>query len=230
MKFVISQVIQRELNDPRIGFITVLDVEPTEDVKEARVRVSVFGPAGARSKAEHALLGAKGFIQRELGRSLRTRNTPNLRFVFDDAQDKASRIGALIQKASQEDREITMAKKPSKKPNKPSRGGERADKSPLRKGAPGEDGDDEDGGGGEEASAYDAGAEGDAPEDDFASDVDEKKEEEAEEDYDEDFDEDYAEDDDDLDDDLEGDEDDEDEDEDDDEEEEYFEDEEDEER
>ena len=212
MKFLISQIIQRELQDPRIGFITVLDVEPTEDVKEARVRLSVLGPQGARSKAEHALSRAKGFIQRQLGRSLRTRNTPILRFVFDEAEDKASRIEALIQKASQEDRETTMAKKPSKKPNKPSRGGEKAGKKPSRKGDPAEEDEEGTGGNNAEASDDDGGAEEDASEDDFASDFDEKKEEEEEdEDYDDDFDEDYSDEDDDLDEDLEEEDDEEDE-------------------
>ena len=107
MRFIISQVIQRELNDPRIGFLTVLRVEPTEDLKEANVYVSVLGSAADRSKAQRALDRARGFIQREVGRNLTTRNTPALRFVFDDSQDKISRIESLIQKASQEDREST---------------------------------------------------------------------------------------------------------------------------
>ena len=110
MKFIISQVIQRELQDPRRGLITVLGVEPTEDLKEAKVYVSVFGSAGDRSKAEHMLQGARGFIQREVGRNLETRNTPILRFVLDDSQDKVARIEEIIQKVSQENREIDHGK------------------------------------------------------------------------------------------------------------------------
>ena len=55
MKFLISQVIQRDLADPRLGLITVLRVEPTEDLKEAKIYVSVFGSRGDKSKAERAL-------------------------------------------------------------------------------------------------------------------------------------------------------------------------------
>src|SRR5262249_60186185 len=113
MKFLVSQVIRREINDPRVGFITVLDVEPTEDLKEAKVFLSVLGSAGHRSKAEHALQSARGFIQKEEGRNLDTRNTPTLRFIFDNSQDKVSRIEALIHKANQEDPENTRTKKPS---------------------------------------------------------------------------------------------------------------------
>jgi ribosome-binding factor A len=102
--FLITEVLRREINDPRIGFITVLGVEASEDVKEARVYLSVLGTKADRSKAEHALEDARGFLQREVGRNLKTRNTPTLRFIFDETQDKAARIEALIRKASQEDR------------------------------------------------------------------------------------------------------------------------------
>ena len=105
MKFLISQILQHELNDPRLGFITVLDVEATEDIKSAKVYLSVLGSPGDRSKTEHALESARGFVQREVGRGLKTRNTPVLRFIFDDTRDKVSRIEALIEEASREDRE-----------------------------------------------------------------------------------------------------------------------------
>jgi ribosome-binding factor A len=110
IKLIISQVIQRDLKDPRLGLITVLRVEPTEDLKEAKVYVSVFGSAADRSKAAHMLEGARGFIQREVGKNLETRNTPILRFVLDDSQDKVARIEKIIQKVSQENREIEHGK------------------------------------------------------------------------------------------------------------------------
>lgn len=104
LKFLISHIILRDLKDPRIGLITVLDVKPTEDLKEAKIYVSVFGTAADRSKAQQALEQSRGFIQRELGKNLETRNTPVLRFVFSDIDDrdsldKLSRIEALIQES-----------------------------------------------------------------------------------------------------------------------------------
>jgi ribosome-binding factor A len=119
MKFLISHVIQHQLKDPRIGLVTVLDVRPTEDLKEAKVYVSVFGSSGERSRAEHALRNARSYIQKEVGRNLETRNTPILQFVFDDSADKQTRIETLIQEAAEEDRRSTMSKKPSKKARKP---------------------------------------------------------------------------------------------------------------
>lgn len=105
MKFLVSQVLQRELSDPRIGFVTVLEVEPTEDMKEAKVYLSLLGSPGDRTRTEHALESARGFIQREIGKNLRTRNTPHLRFIFDETRDKVARLEALIDETAQEDRE-----------------------------------------------------------------------------------------------------------------------------
>ena len=74
--------------DPRIGLVTVLDVEPTEDLKEAKIYVSVLGTQADASKTKHALDDAAGYIQREVGRNLETRNTPTLRFVFDEPDER----------------------------------------------------------------------------------------------------------------------------------------------
>ena len=104
MKFLLGTILQRELRDPRVGLVTVLKVEPTVDMKEAKVYISIFGSAGDQSKAMHALEDARGFIQRELGKNLKTRSTPRLRFILDDTGDRVSRIEALVEQA-REDRE-----------------------------------------------------------------------------------------------------------------------------
>ncbi len=191
IKFLISHIILRDLKDPRIGIVTVLDVKPTEDLKEAKVYVSVFGSAADRSKAEHALLQARGFIQKEVGRNLETRNTPFLRFVFDDSQDRASRIEALIHQVSQEDRESKMAKKPFKKTSKPEYEDEKASKKPQKKGGS-PIGDEEN----EQTAATDEDETGDQVED---SEYDAKAGEDTQEDFDSDFDEEDDEEEEDLD-------------------------------
>ena len=103
LKFLISHVLQRELNDPRIGFVTVLRVEPTADFREAKVFLSILGSSGERSKTLHALDDARGFIQRLVGKSLETRNVPALRFVLDDTQDHVRRIEDILRQAKMED-------------------------------------------------------------------------------------------------------------------------------
>ncbi len=105
MKFLVSQVILNELNDPRVGFVTVLEVEPTADMREAKVYLSFLGGRGDRTKTEHALESARGFIQREVGKNLETRNTPHLSFIFDETRDKVARLEALIDETAQENRE-----------------------------------------------------------------------------------------------------------------------------
>ena len=106
LRFLVSSVIQRDLNDPRVGFVTILRVEPTDDLKEAKVYFSVFGDDGVKSRTWHAIEQARGFIQREVGRNLRTRSTPRLRFILDDSSERLSRVENLIEKASREDQII----------------------------------------------------------------------------------------------------------------------------
>ena len=97
MKFLVSEVLQRELNDPRVGFVTVLEVEPTVDLREAKVTVSVLGSAGEISKTLHALEDATGYIQRLVGKGLQLRNTPRLRFVLDEHVDRQARIESILE-------------------------------------------------------------------------------------------------------------------------------------
>ena len=85
---MVGSIIQREISDPRLGLVTVLKVEPTADLKEARVYISIFGKPGDRSKTLHALEDARGYIQKELGKNLETRYTPRLSFILDESQDK----------------------------------------------------------------------------------------------------------------------------------------------
>jgi ribosome-binding factor A len=117
IKFLVSSIIQREIADPRVGLVTVLKVEPSLDLREAKVYISIFGPPGNRSRTQHALEDARGYIQKEVGKNLGTRNTPRLLFVLDESQDKVSRIEALVEQAKEE-REVVMAKKPGKKDEK----------------------------------------------------------------------------------------------------------------
>ena len=117
IRFLVGTIIQREVSDPRVGLVTVLRVEVTDDLKEAKVFLSIFGRPGERSRTIRALEDARGFVQKEVGRNLETRNTPRLRFIVEDGQDKVSRIEALVVEAKEES-EGAMAKKPGKKDDK----------------------------------------------------------------------------------------------------------------
>jgi len=94
-----SQIILQELKDPRVGFVTVVDAEVTEDLRHALVKVSVLGTPGVKSRTMHALADARGHVQSELGRRLGLRFTPILAFELDESADRISRIEKLIEKA-----------------------------------------------------------------------------------------------------------------------------------
>ena len=101
----VNEEIQRELaalipavKDPRVadaGMISVTAVETTQDLKYAKIFVSVLNKS-ASAQALKGLKSASGYLRRELGRSLNLRNTPELSFVRDDSIDKGAHILDLL--------------------------------------------------------------------------------------------------------------------------------------
>ena len=89
-------MLQREVKDARIGMVTVTDVRVTNDLKYADVFVYVTGDEERRVEALEGLKSAAGFMRSRLGRDLRIRRTPELRFILDRTQDHAARIHQLL--------------------------------------------------------------------------------------------------------------------------------------
>jgi ribosome-binding factor A len=96
IKEEISTVLQRELKDPRIGFITVTDVEVTKDLSLAKVYVSVFGSEEEWRASLAALESAKGFIRKWLQHHLKLRVIPSLLFRPDRSMAQAAHIQGLL--------------------------------------------------------------------------------------------------------------------------------------
>ncbi|ASS65673.1 MULTISPECIES: 30S ribosome-binding factor RbfA [Paenibacillus] len=96
IKKELSQIIQAELKDPRIGFITVTGVEVTNDMSQARVYLSVLGSDDQKEETLKALARGTGFIRSELGKRIRLRHTPELLFKFDSSIEYGSRIESLL--------------------------------------------------------------------------------------------------------------------------------------
>lgn len=94
----LSEIIERELKDPRVGMITLTSVQMTQDLHTARVYFSRLGTAAEREDSKVALDHAAGFLRRELGRRLRLRYVPELRFFVDDTLDVAERISKLLER------------------------------------------------------------------------------------------------------------------------------------
>jgi len=93
---IISYLIQRELKDPRIGFVTVTQVEVTQDLKYARVFVSVMGSDEERKATMAALLSARGFIRHEVATRMTTRTVPELQFKLDRGLEYSDQINRLL--------------------------------------------------------------------------------------------------------------------------------------
>ena len=92
----IGAIIAREIADPRIGFVTITDVETTPDLRHAKVWVSVIGSASERAAALTSLTHAMPFIRHELGGRLRIRRIPELHVRADDTLERGSRILHLL--------------------------------------------------------------------------------------------------------------------------------------
>jgi len=108
---VISEMILRDLGDPRLETVTITEVEVTADLKLARVFFSARGDQRREEAALKGLESAAGFIKKKLGQELRLRYMPELTFQVDRSFEYGSKIDRLIrtiqdekERDSQEDR------------------------------------------------------------------------------------------------------------------------------
>lgn len=96
MKKVISEIIRSEVKDPRLSeLVSVTDVHVTEDLKYAKVYISVYGDI---EQSLEALKSARGFIRREVGKRIKMRLTPELLFEKDESIEKGIYMSSLINK------------------------------------------------------------------------------------------------------------------------------------
>ncbi|HET9491182.1 MAG TPA: 30S ribosome-binding factor RbfA [Methylomirabilota bacterium] len=94
----ISLLLQRELKDPGLGFVTVTEVETTKDLRSAKIFVSVLGDEGQWTASLAALTRARGFIRNWLREHLDLRVTPELEFRADRSMEHAARIQQLLKR------------------------------------------------------------------------------------------------------------------------------------
>lgn len=103
IKREVSQIIERLLKDPGIGFVTITGVEMTDDLREAKIFYSVLGNEQKKKDTKIALQRATSFIQAEIGKRIRIRHTPIISFKYDKSIEYGARIEELIKKIHQED-------------------------------------------------------------------------------------------------------------------------------
>ncbi|MFD1066267.1 30S ribosome-binding factor RbfA [Oceanobacillus locisalsi] len=96
MKKEMGDILSRKIKDPRVGFVTVTDVEVTGDLQQAKIFISVLGDEKKKQETLLGLAKAKGFIRSEIGKRIRLRKTPELSFEFDEAIEQGNRIDAIL--------------------------------------------------------------------------------------------------------------------------------------
>lgn len=97
----LSELIRRELRDPRLGMITLTDVRMSSDLSYATIYYSVLG--ADPHLAQQILTQAADMLRGPLGRALGIRHSPELRFVQDELIESGARLSALINKAVKDD-------------------------------------------------------------------------------------------------------------------------------
>src|SRR5438874_259600 len=109
IKEEVSLIIAGEVEDPRVGFVTVTDAKVSPDLRNAKIYVSVLGSKDEVRESLAALKHAANFIKVQLGAVLRMKRTPDLHFVHDETIQTAARIEELLSEEVEKARERERA-------------------------------------------------------------------------------------------------------------------------
>lgn len=99
---IVAEALLGQLRDPRLGFVTVTDVQVTGDLSVATVRVSVMGEESVQTEAMAGLASAAGFLRSRVSKALSTRVVPELRFELDRGLQHAARIEQILAELREE--------------------------------------------------------------------------------------------------------------------------------
>jgi ribosome-binding factor A len=103
---IVADVLERQVKDPRLGFVTVTDARITSDLRDATVFYTVYGDDTARQESGMALRSATGVVRSEVGRRTGVKFTPTLTFVADVVPDHARAIDELLARARAADEQV----------------------------------------------------------------------------------------------------------------------------
>jgi ribosome-binding factor A len=106
LKRELGSFIQKELRDPRLGMVSVIDAEVSRDMSHAKIYVTVMGKDSAEEAKESlaVLNKASGFLRSQVAKINNARTTPQLRFYYDSSINRGQHISKLIQDAVEADR------------------------------------------------------------------------------------------------------------------------------
>lgn len=94
----LAKLVQHGVKDPRLSSPSILEVQVSKDLSQAKVYFSVLNPEDAAQSLQ-ALTRASGFLQREIGKVLKARITPKLKFIYDDSNIRGRNLSDLIDSA-----------------------------------------------------------------------------------------------------------------------------------
>ena len=107
IKKEVGSIIHDELNDPRLGFITIMRVDLTKDLRLVKVYFSVLGSQKQKDKAGEGLGSAAGFIRKRLGEHLKLRFVPEIIFKLDESVEYSINISEKIERLKNESKKST---------------------------------------------------------------------------------------------------------------------------
>ncbi|PZF65221.1 30S ribosome-binding factor RbfA [Curtobacterium sp. MCBD17_013] len=100
---IVARRLDKGIRDPRLGFVTITDVQVTGDLQHASVFYTVYGSDEERQDTAAALKSATGMLRSEVGKNITARLTPTLEFIADAVPENAAHIDALLAEARDRD-------------------------------------------------------------------------------------------------------------------------------
>ena len=101
----ITLILQRDFNDPKLGFVTVSEVRVSPDLSHAKVYVSFLGKKERNDAGLRVLNNAKGYVRSQCAKKVKLHKVPELHFLIDESLQEANRIEEIIHKISSENEE-----------------------------------------------------------------------------------------------------------------------------
>lgn len=99
---VVSELIQRRIKDPRVGFVSVVKVDVPKDISQAKVFVSVLGTEEEKERTMEGLRSAQGLVRSEVAKALGMRHAPEIVFALDQGIEHSIRVSLLLKKIKEE--------------------------------------------------------------------------------------------------------------------------------
>ena len=100
----ITRIVQREMKNPKLGFVTITEVKVTDDLKFARVYYSVYGSEKNKKETAEILKVASSFIRRQIGGKIKLKHIPRIDFFYDRTPEQAAHISELIEKIKRKEK------------------------------------------------------------------------------------------------------------------------------